>query len=273
MHPEKNDEDLIMIKAVFFDIDGTLVPIGSGRVPADTRRALAELRAKGVKVFISSGRHIEWIDNLGDLEFDGYVTVNGALCLGHDGRTPIFTRLIDKGDVERLVDFSAGSSMPFVVVPARGGIFTTAIDDNFLVVAEMLHLPQVPVRSIEDAKACDVVQMMVFGSHEEIEASGLFRDVLTGCEPTSWCPYFADIIPKGSDKSVGIDRMIEHFGIDISETMAFGDGENDMGMLEHVGLGVAMGNALPEVKAVADYVTADADDDGIGKALRHFGVI
>ncbi len=67
--------------------------------------------------------------------------------------------------------------------------------------------------------------------------------------------------------------MISHFGIDLSETMAFGDGGNDIGMLRHVALGVAMGNAAPEVKASADFVTTDVTDNGVENALRHFRLI
>ena len=65
---------------------------------------------------------------------------------------------------------------------------------------------------------------------------------------------------------------VEH-GIRQEEMIAFGDGENDMEMLQFAGIGVAMGNAEAEVKALADYVTADIDDDGIWKACKHFGLI
>ena len=61
--------------------------------------------------------------------------------------------------------------------------------------------------------------------------------------------------------------------IDISETVAFGDGGNDIGMLQHAGIGVAMGNAAPDVKAAADYVTTDVDNFGVINALRHLGLI
>ena len=81
-------------KAVFFDIDGTLVPFGMHEVPASTREAITRIREQGVKVFICTGRHIEWIDNIGDMEVDGYVTVNGAMCTLADKRTVIFTRPI-----------------------------------------------------------------------------------------------------------------------------------------------------------------------------------
>ena len=75
------------IKAIFFDIDGTLVPFGDRGIPAEVREAIRQVRADGVKVFIATGRHPEWIDNLGDTEFDGYVTTNGALVLLADKRT------------------------------------------------------------------------------------------------------------------------------------------------------------------------------------------
>lgn len=262
-----------MIKAVFFDIDGTLVPIGDGGIPASTKKAIKLLKEAGIKVFISSGRHLAWINNLEGETFDGYVTTNGALCLLGDKETVVYKRTIDSGDVDRLVGFVNSHEIPFVIVPVDGNLFTTGIDDNFRTVTRLLRTPHVPEGKITDAVGLDVVQMMVFAPKEEIDSTNLFTDVLTHCDGTSWSPYFADIVPEGSDKSVGIDRMIEHFGIDISETMAFGDGDNDIGMLKHVAVGVAMGNAVDEVKAVADYVTTDVDKDGIMNALVKLGVL
>ena len=93
------------------------------------------------------------------------------------------------------------------------------------------------------------------------------------CEATRWNPYFADVVPQGSSKAVGIDRVIEHYGIRPDETIAFGDGGNDIAMLRHAGIGVAMDNAEDDVKQAADYVTASVDDDGVRKALLHFGLI
>ena len=77
----------------------------------------------------------------------------------------------------------------------------------------------------------------------------------------------------GVDKAEGIDRLLARFGIGLDETMAFGDGGNDIPMLRHVGTGVAMGNADGAVKAEADYVTTSVDEEGIARALRHFGLI
>ena len=116
-----------------------------------------------------------------------------------------------------------------------------------------------------------VLQLIAFfGTDVEPQ---LMRDVLPNCRAMRWCPLFADVVPADVSKAEGIDRMLESYGIALDEAMAFGDGGNDIPMLQHVGLSVAMGNAEQEVKRAASYVTTSVDDHGIARALRHFGVI
>ena len=99
------------------------------------------------------------------------------------------------------------------------------------------------------------------------------RPSIPTCEIGRWYPSFADITAKGDTKQKGIDEIIRYFGIKLEETMAFGDGGNDITMLRHAAIGVAMGQAKEDVKAAADYVTAPIDEDGISKAMKHFGII
>lgn len=87
------------------------------------------------------------------------------------------------------------------------------------------------------------------------------------------CRCIYHCIYGGNSKSTGIDKVLAYFDIDLKDTMAFGDGGNDIPMLKHVATGIAMGNAEPHVKAVADYVTTSVDEDGIANALKHFGLI
>lgn len=263
-----------MIKALFFDIDGTLVPYGSGRIPQDTLEALAEARRRGVKTFISTGRHLSWINNLGDAQFDGFVTVNGGMCVKSDKKTVISKKCISEDDILRLCDFSTlHPEIPIVVVPAEGDIFISSIDDDVRLVSKELHIPPIDVKDVSHAIGRDVVQLMAFGSEQFRSESGLFRDVLLHSSPTSWNPYFCDIIPSDSDKSIGLQKMAGYFGIDMSETMAFGDGNNDIGMIRAAAIGVAMGNAADEVKQAADFVTTADTDHGIANALSRFGII
>ena len=97
--------------------------------------------------------------------------------------------------------------------------------------------------------------------------------MLDECSITSWNDTGIDIIPKGGGKSAGIQKFLDEHGLDRTQIMAFGDGENDIDMLQFAGIGVAMGNAGEAVKAAADYVTSPVDEDGIENALRHFGLI
>ena len=92
-----------MIKAVFFDIDGTLVSFKTHRVPDSTKRAIAILRAKGIRVFIASGRQLLAINNLEDLQFDGYVTLNGGYCIV--GEKVIYKHSMPSEDMVSLVRY------------------------------------------------------------------------------------------------------------------------------------------------------------------------
>ena len=261
------------IKALFFDIDGTLVPFGAQEPSAEVIEVLASVRRKGIKVFIATGRHISWIDNLGALETDGFVTANGSLCLEADKKTVIYKHCIPSDDMDRMIDFAAVSDMPIVAIPDDGGIIINKEDENVARIKEMLNMPYVRTAPLDTIRGKEIVQLMAFGSEQARVHSGLFDKVLLGCEATSWNPYFCDIIPKGSDKSVGIDCMLERHGLLLCQTMAFGDGGNDMGMLRHANIVIAMGNAEEQVKSIADYVTTAVDDHGVVNALRHFGLL
>ena len=84
---------------------------------------------------------------------------------------------------------------------------------------------------------------------------------------------FADILPEGGGKPNGLAAMLKHFGWTRDEAIAFGDGGNDVTMLDYAGIGVAMGNACDTAKQAADYVTDDIMKDGLAKALGHFHLI
>ena len=135
---------------------------------------------------------------------------------------------------------------------------------------DFLHVNVIPTVSFEEASNKEVIQMTPFITEEEE------KEVLPSiptCEIGRWYPAFADVTAKGDTKQKGIDEIIRHFGIKLEETMSFGDGGNDISMLRHAAIGVAMGQAKEDVKAAADYVTAPIDEDGISKAMKHFGII
>jgi hydroxymethylpyrimidine pyrophosphatase-like HAD family hydrolase len=82
-----------------------------------------------------------------------------------------------------------------------------------------------------------------------------------------------NVLQEEVSKSLAIMKTLDFFGIDKSEAIAFGDGENDIDMLELVGLGIAMGNGNEKLKTVADFVTKPSSEDGIDYALKKYGII
>ncbi|MDR2774009.1 MAG: Cof-type HAD-IIB family hydrolase [Tannerella sp.] len=257
-----------MIKAIFLDIDGTMVSFDTHRVPENTGKVLRDVRKKGVKVFVATGRHRSDINNLGDLEFDGYITLNGGYCFVGD--KVIFKKPIPPGDVEAFIRYGEEvTHVPCFFVEAER--VSADMEDEH--VAAMMKLVKFEPRPIVPAREFinkEIFQMTAFFP---VEREAEIMKHLPGCTATRWYPTFTDIVARGVDKSCGLEKIGAYFGFGVDEMMAFGDGGNDISMIKYAGTGIAMGNAGEEVKRFADYVTTSVDDDGIGHALRHFGVV
>ena len=105
-----------MIKAIFFDIDGTLLSHQSQSVPASTKKALKILKEKGIYTFIATGRHISEIKDLplDDLEFEGYITLNGQYCYNKEG--VIYDLPIDPQDIQQILFFIDQKPFPCIFV-------------------------------------------------------------------------------------------------------------------------------------------------------------
>ena len=258
-----------MCKAFFFDIDGTLVSFKTHTISHSARSAIKQLRSVGHKVFIATGRSKILINNLNNLEFDGFVSMNGAHCYTSDS-TDIYRGTIPDDDIERLITYYSTHSYPFLCVSDKEW-FITHSNENVETICKLIDIKLPPILPIETARHRDILEMMGYFPKETDEE--VFSKVLTHCDTVRWHPLFTDIVRKGIDKSTGIDRVIEFFGIRLEDTIAFGDGGNDIPMLKHAGLGIAMGNASERVQAAADYVTDSVDEDGIANALEHFKFI
>lgn len=260
-----------MIKALFLDIDGTLVSFNTHRIPTTTITALEEAKARGVLIFIATGRPLAIINNLHDIEhlIDGYITANGAHCF--IGTEDVLCMPIPAGDVERMIAFSDKLGFSCIVV-SKSDIMVHNADELFdSIFRKMLNVTNIK----DDVPAPDFLEQEILQLTPLItlEQEAALLPQLSNCMSTRWYPAFTDITLTGIDKAAGIDAFVAHQGLQLSETLAIGDGGNDIAMLRRAGIGVAMGNASAEVQQVADYVTAGVDEDGVRKALVKFGVI
>ena len=257
-----------MIKAVFLDIDGTMVSFATHCVPDNTKSALRKVRERGIKVFVATGRSGSDINNLDDLEFDGYITVNGAYCTVGD--EVIYKKSIPPEDVKAFVSYYEEVEPLSCFFVEADRVSANVINEQMAQMMEIVKFtprPIIPSREFIDK---EIFQLTAFFPVEDEEK---IMKHLPGCVATRWYPTFADIVASGVDKSVGMEKIGRHFGFGADEMMAIGDGGNDISMIKYAGTGVAMGNAGEDVMLVADYVTTSVDDDGIGNAFRHFGIL
>lgn len=256
------------IKALFFDIDGTLVSFKTHRIPDSARKAIEEVRSRGVKVFISTGRLLRHAKQAADIEVDGYITVNGGHCVTSAGEE-IYVREFPREVVERI--FALGEEYGFhSALLTEQDIYVGRIDERVQYIADLINIPPVvaDLRQVLDEQP--VLQVCPY-IEEDMERK--IVPLMPECVPTRWLPLFMDFNLKGVDKASGAERVAQYYGLKMEEVMAFGDGGNDISIVQAAGVGVAMDNACDELKAVADYVTTSVDDDGVYNALKHFELI
>ena len=149
----------------------------------------------------------------------------------------------------------------------RDQMYLNCVTDHVLDVNQRMSITLLP---LSDYRGGDIYQICAYLRPED---EYLVDPIRKDCVLTGWHYGGKDIIAGGGGKMVGIKRYLELLGIQREEIIAFGDAENDLEMIRYAGIGVAMGNAVESVKEAADYVPADLDDDGIEKALIHFGLI
>lgn len=263
------------IEAVFFDIDGTLTSFATHTIPQSTIHALNRLKELGIKIFICSGRGPSYMDVILDMmpvEFDGFVGTNGQYCFDNHGF--LERQYMDREDVGIIVDWLAKHpEIPANFVEEDRAYFNF-INDILRNAWKSLGgtAPKVLVDGDRAQHATDhgMLQISAYVNGEQQQ------EIISLCHNVSgvrWHPSFVDLIPADGGKPAGMQRFMKHYGFDQSQVMAFGDGGNDITMLQFAGIGVAMGNATDDVKSAADWVTDSVDDDGVMNALVHFGII
>lgn len=260
-----------MIKAVFFDVDGTLVSFKTHKVPESTLKAIEELQSKGIKVIVATGRHPKILgmgNNIDKINFDGFVTLNGQLCFTKENEV-IYERHMDKEDIKAIVNYIEENNIACGFVEPEG-MFLNKITAKAKEVFDEVNLPLPKVKEAREAIDTHIFQLNPYISVDDEKD---FMKNMPNSTATRWSPLFIDVIPNGGGKHMAISKIIEYYGYDKSEIMAFGDGGNDKSMIEYAGIGVAMGNANPEVKESADYVTTTVDDNGILNALKYFKIL
>ena len=258
------------IQLVFFDIDETLCRMGV--LAENNDHVLRELYASGMRLAIATGRSVcmlpKDIRRLFDAGMiEALVSANGQFNLV--GEEVVSHYPLPQNDVARLIAIARAHGLDYQQASQHHVAWSKHMPARD-VVAEAFTAyrvdPQYHLRHT-------IYQLSVF-LPESLEDDALrqaFAEV--GYHFARWHRGGADIVPRDGSKARGIRDVCQVLGIDVARTMAFGDGGNDIEMLQYVGIGVAMGDGRENLKTVADYVTGTIEEDGIREALAHFGLL
>ncbi|AAK80378.1 hypothetical protein BJV85_001461 [Clostridium acetobutylicum] len=260
-------------KIIFFDIDGTLL-VHNGKestIPYSTKEALKKLKEKGHNLFICSGRPIRFAIQEFQEMVDGYICCNGTYIV-YNGKC-IYNKLIDKDTLKYLIKEFCKLGISASFSGAYNG-YSYNMSSEKIHQMNRFYKTENPYIldnwNIEEIEANNVDVFFKNNEHMEKCIKYLEHKLIFNTHK----PYLsADVSFKNWDKSKGIEYLVKYMKRDMKDTMAFGDGKNDITMLKTVNIGIAMGNAVDEVKNKADMVTDSAADDGIYNALNKLHLI
>ncbi len=271
-----------MRKALFFDIDGTLVNF-QGQMPESAKRALLQAQSNGHLIVLCSGRSVGQVyPFLLEMGFDGIIAAAGAYV--EYKKEVIVRHRMDKKTVDAICDLLEEANAIYSA-QAESRVFISGeckrrMKERNRLLGRSKELTEYVDKHMEVTdclkRHTDIEKFNFFNS--QITVAGI-RERLAGlCDVTAMSfdiPTDTDgeICTKGIHKAFGIQKFIERAKIAKEDTVAFGDGPNDADMLSYAHTGVAMGNARKEIKACADFVTHDIDEDGIAHALSALGLV
>ena len=245
------------IRIVFFDIDGTLLKMGETEMTPLMKQTLHLLQKNHIKICLATGRGMMAIPDFHGIEFDAVLAFNGSYCIADN--QVILKHPLPETDVHRIIENAAEAGRPVSIATAKEMVANGRdqdLEDYYAIAHEELVVSD----KFEEYTQHDVYQMMLGCNMEER------KHILDGTQHAklaAWWDRAVDVIPLEGGKGAAIEQVLDYYHFTKEESVAFGDGANDIDMFQAVGTGIAMGNASEEVKAMADEVCGSVQEDGI----------
>ncbi|MFP4478579.1 MAG: HAD family hydrolase [Candidatus Izemoplasmatales bacterium] len=250
---------------IFFDLDGTL--LNKGKVVEGIPEVIKKLKDNGHTVALATGRNPNLLKNVEkQLNMEHLVLANGGYVLSKGNL--IHERYIDFDTVKRLAERS--DKYPFDLTIEYFDEYVAYKDDTKSTYKFSEHF-DLPIANLDHKLYPDRPVFAVLVFDEDVVEN--IKDDFPELQFNKSGGMAYDVNPTGDLKAEGVRKMIEHFDYELNDVYAIGDNYNDIQMLKSVGHGIAMGNAVDELKAVAEYVTDDIDKQGVYKALKHYKLI
>ncbi|WP_050613921.1 Cof-type HAD-IIB family hydrolase [Bacillus testis] len=254
-------------KIAFFDVDGTITSHKDGSISLKTKEAIKALRRKGIRIVAATGRPLSMCEEIRELGIETFITANGGY-VKHNQKV-IHKMPMDRTIVREVVQFARDENHALSFYTECFSMNGVESEEIAKALKETLSLREYPAinRQIDQE---ELYLMCLFANDEAVERYIHRFPHLTF---KRWHPYVLNVLQEEVSKSLAIKKVLQYFGINQQEAIAFGDGENDLDMLELAGLGIAMGNANEKLKKAADFVTKTSNEDGIDFALKTFGIL
>ncbi len=266
-----------MKKVLVLDIDGTLTN-SQKIITGNTKNAIIDAMKRGHKVILASGRPTpgmkRYAEELELEKYDGYLlSFNGGKIIHCKSGEIIFQKILPKTVIKGLYKFAIENKCGLVTYLGDDIISATDKDEYIEIESKINAMECKKVHNFVDyVSDYNLNKMLMTAPPERAEVlvkelQEKYEDVLSIYRSE---PFFIEIMPKNVDKAASLDRMMVSLGIKREDTICCGDGFNDKSMIEYAGVGVAMENAQPAVKEVADYITKSNDEDGIVDVIEKF---
>jgi len=255
-------------KYIFLDLDGTIIDHKSNSVPESTKQTIKTLQDNGHEIIISTGRPPSLFCSIDkELNIDSYIASNGRIVV-YKGKT-VLDQPIDKEIIKILVDVAIKDKIDLAFESNTDYVLNshfTNLPEKF---SDIFHIPYPKVHNNYHLTN-NIYQMILFYTNSDFKKYEKMFPTLSFNYSNQ---YGLDINEIGGLKELGVKAIIEHLHINIEDTIAVGDGFNDISMIEYAHLGVAMGNANQELKNASDMITDSVDNDGINKLFKKLKMI
>ena len=263
-------------KVLVLDIDGTLTNSQKEISPA-TRRGIINTLKRGHKVILASGRPTPGMRRYEqELELEKYggylLSFNGGRIVECRSGEIVYQRTLPLSIIPSLYKFAADNGCGLLTYFGDQIISAFEPDEYVLLESRINEMPIKVVENFKEYVDFDINKCLVTAPVEKApELERILKDRY-GDRASVYRsePFFIEIMPQNVDKAASLDRMLLTVGLTRENAICCGDGFNDISMIRYAGLGVAMGNAQPAVKEVADYVTGTNDEDGLVTVIDDF---
>ncbi|MFZ7132207.1 MAG: Cof-type HAD-IIB family hydrolase [Eubacteriales bacterium] len=258
-------------KLLAVDIDGTLLN-SDGILTQNTKESIHKAVERGVIFVICTGRPIQGVTDLNEeIGLDlPYITYNGAMVVMGKSKEILYERSLPKEQSRKIYRLGQHYDVTMVIW-GNNQLYTNKINDHSIEYSGLTKTKCIEIQDLDDIPY-DITKILWYEDHEELltcqkELEGQIDNHINMHFSR---PYFLEFVDAQATKAIAIEKLCDYYGFGYNQTIAIGDGENDLSMIQSAGLGVAMSNAPEKIRRAAAFVTLSCDEDGVAHVIDKY---